>query len=167
MKTLYRDDEIAFGLIPTKFGRKPLLQYPHAAGILALEKISTKKIFVWLIEQYRFGCGTRSWEIPAGKKKNNESILNCAKRELAEELNFSGRFWKKLISYYPAIGISTEVLHLFSAQKLTEKCLDPDEDELITARKAFSIPEIKKMIRQKKIVDSKTMLAFSFLHNIF
>lgn len=159
MKVLYRDKEIAFTLVKTRFGEKPLLQYPHAAGILPVEKLKSKKKYLWLVEQYRLGSGAKSWEIPAGKKKNNESILQCAKRELAEEAGFAARHWKKCLQYHPAISFSTEVLHLFSARQLSEAIADHDDDEVFSNKKAFSLPELQRMVRAHKITDSKTLLA--------
>lgn len=159
MKVLYRDKEIAFTLVKTRFGEKPLLQYPHAAGILPVEKLKSRKQYLWLIEQYRLGSGAKSWEIPAGKKKNNESILQCAKRELAEEAGFAARHWKKCLQYHPAISFSTEVLHLFSARTLSEAVADHDDDEVFSNKKAFSLKELQRMVRTHKITDSKTLLA--------
>jgi len=159
MKVLYRDKEISFTLVKTRFGEKPLLQYPHAAGILAIEQIRSKKKFIWLVEQYRLGSGAKSWEIPAGKKKTGESILACAKRELAEEAGFAARHWKKCLQYHPAISFSTEVLHLFSARTLTEVDAEHDEDEEFSNKKAFSHPELLRMVRNGKISDSKTLLS--------
>lgn len=159
MKVLYRDKEIAFTLVKTRFGEKPLLQYPHAAGILPVEKLKSRKQYLWLIEQYRLGSGAKSWEIPAGKKKNNETILNCAKRELAEEAGFAARHWKKCLQYHPAISFSTEVLHLFSARTLSEALAEHDDDEVFSNKKAFSLKELQSMVRTHKITDSKTLLA--------
>jgi len=159
VKVLYRDKEIAFTLVKTRFGEKPLLQYPHAAGILAIEQLRSKKKYLWLVEQYRLGSGAKSWEIPAGKKKHNESILQCAKRELAEEAGFAARHWKKCLQYHAAISFSTEVLHLFSARSLSSKIAEHDEDELFSNKKAFSLTELNRMVRTHKITDSKTLLA--------
>jgi ADP-ribose pyrophosphatase len=161
MKVLYRDKEIAFTLVKTRFGEKPLLQYPHAAGILAVEKLSSKKKFLWLIEQYRLGSGAKSWEIPAGKKKKGETILQCAKRELAEEASFAARHWKKCLQYHPAISFSTEVLHLFSARQLTDVIADADDDEEFSGKKAFSQVELNRMVRNGKISDGKTLISLS------
>ncbi|MFZ5627701.1 MAG: NUDIX domain-containing protein [Spirochaetota bacterium] len=159
MKVLYRDKEIAFTLVKTRFGDKPLLQYPHAAGILPVEKIRSGKKFLWLVEQYRLGSGAKSWEIPAGKKKNNETILQCAKRELAEEAGFAARHWKKHLQYHPAISFSTEVLHLFTARNLSEATAEHDDDEVFSNKKAFSQAELNRMVRNHRITDSKTLLA--------
>lgn len=159
MKVLYRDKDLAFTLVKTRFGEKPLLQHPHAAGILPVEILQTGKKFLWMVEQYRLGSGAKSWEIPAGKKKNNETILQCAKRELAEEAGFAARHWKKHLQYHPAIGISTEVLHLFTARTLKDAWAKPDSDEVFSNKKAFSEREIKGMIKSQRISDSKTLLA--------
>jgi ADP-ribose pyrophosphatase len=159
MRVLYRDKEIAFTLVKTRFGVKPLLQYPHAAGILPVEKIRSGKKFLWLVEQYRLGSGAKSWEIPAGKKKQNETILQCAKRELAEEAGFAARHWKKHLQYHPAISVSTEILHLFTARNLSEVSAKPDADEVFSNKKAFSQAELNRMVRNHRITDSKTLLA--------
>ena len=166
MKVLYRDKEISFTRVKPRFGERPLLQYPHAAAIMPVEKVRSGKIYLWLVEQYGLGSGAKSWEIPAGKKKNNETILQCAKRELAEEAGFAARHWKKCLQYHPAISFSTEVLHLFAARQLSEAVADHDDDEVFSNKKAFSQKELGRMMKNGKISDGKTLLALHYFEKI-
>ncbi|MGD8556242.1 MAG: NUDIX hydrolase [Chromatiales bacterium] len=51
---------------------------------------------VILVEQYRFGTGKVSLEVPAGVVDPGESPLETAKRELLEETGYSSDDWKPI-----------------------------------------------------------------------
>jgi len=113
-----------------------------------------------LIHQYRYTAGTFIWEFPAGRAHDNESLELCAQRELEEECGFRARHMKKVLTYYPSPGISTEEMHLFFAYSLYEsKELRQDEDEVIQT-KVLPVDTIDTMIKNGEIIDAKTILAF-------
>ncbi|HNV87130.1 MAG TPA: NUDIX hydrolase [Candidatus Omnitrophota bacterium] len=112
-----------------------------------------------LIRQFRYCAGGYIWEFPAGTIDRGETPLACAKRELIEEIGYSAARWRKLRTFYPTPGVSTEVMHLFLATELEKSVANPEFDELISAR-TFRLKEIERMIRNGKINDGKTILAF-------
>lgn len=156
-KIFYSGHEISFALIKTPYGERPLVYYPEAAGIIAMEE--DKIIFV---EQFRYGANSLSLEIPAGKKDPHEDILSCAKREFQEETGYGANSWEFLFSYYPAISLMTEKMSLFLAKGLFYVGQKPDQDEEIEVKK-ISFPEAWDLFLKGKIIDSKTIIALQFL----
>ena len=89
---------------------------------------------VYLVRQPREAVGEPSLlELPAGKLDvEGESPLECAKRELVEEIGRTAGEWQELKRFYPAPGFAKEEMTLFLATGL-EQVTDhePDSEERI------------------------------------
>lgn len=71
-------------------------------------------------------------ELPAGTLDiEGESPLECAQRELAEEIGKAAGDWRELRSFFTTPGYSTERAHIFLATELYDAPGEPDEDERI------------------------------------
>lgn len=71
-------------------------------------------------------------ELPAGKLDvEGETPLECAQRELAEEIGKSAGDWRELKTFYASPGFATERIHLFLATELYDVDRHPDDDERI------------------------------------
>ncbi len=117
-----------------------------------------------LIKQYRYGSKDLLWEFPAGTINPGETPLQCAKREIEEEIGYKAKSWGKLISCYSSPHFSTEMVHCFVATDLIKTKINPDDDEIIEA-KVFPLKKVKEMIDRGKIHDAKTLLAlFYYFH---
>ena len=114
-----------------------------------------------LVRQYRAAAQRALLEFPAGTLESKESPLECAKREIIEETGYRARRWKRLGSFYPAPGVSTEFMHLFLATGLSPAQGVPDLDEFLE-REIISFPRLQKLIFQGTIVDGKTLLGFFY-----
>ncbi len=69
------------------------------------------------IQQYRHPVRLREWEIPAGLLDlDGESALECAKRELAEEVDLVAGRWDLLAEYATSPGGSDEIIRIFLAR---------------------------------------------------
>ncbi len=69
-------------------------------------------------------------ELPAGKLDvAGETPLDCAKRELAEEIGRAASGWREWKRLYPSPGILEEEVTIFEATGLSEAFAEPDEDE--------------------------------------
>ena len=74
---------------------------------------------VLAIQQYRHPVRLREWEIPAGLlDMAGESPLECAKRELVEEVDLTAQTWHLLADYATSPGGSDEVVRIFLARDL-------------------------------------------------
>ena len=71
-------------------------------------------------------------ELPAGKLDvEGETPLECAQRELVEEIGKSAGDWRELKTFYTSPGFATERIHLFLATELYEVPRQPSPGERI------------------------------------
>ena len=129
-----------------------VIRHPGAAAIVAL---SDKKDIV-MVRQYRHAIGDFIWEIPAGTLDPNETHLNCARRELAEETGFSAKNWKKIGEIVPVPGYSDERILLYLATELCEVGRHPEQDEYLSVH-MISFDHAVNMIYKGDICDAKTI----------
>ena len=159
VRKIYKGGELNLELIEVNFGekkiKKEIVLHKNSVGILPL--IGKNKIV--LIKQYRFPAKRELWEIPAGMLKKNEKPRITARRELKEETGFEAERIVKIAEFYKSPGYDTEYMHLFKANRLKKGKQHLDQEELINKVKVFSLKEALKMIKNKKIVDAKTILA--------
>ena len=88
--------------------------------------------FVYMVRQPREAVGEPALlELPAGKLDvEGESPLECAQRELVEEIGRSAGDWRELKRFYPTPGLAREAMTLFIATGLEAvegHAPDPDE----------------------------------------
>lgn len=115
---------------------------------------------VYFVEQFRIAARRELLELPAGKIEKGEIPLAAAERELREETGMAAKEIKPLGEFYMSPGYASEYMYCFLATGLYPAPLTPDADEFINVRK-IPLAEIFEMIRTGKIVDSKTLAAFS------
>ncbi len=134
----------------------------HPGSVVIIPKIAKDRFI--LIRQFRFAARSWLWEFPAGGVEKGESLKKAASRELMEEIGYRPQRVRFLLKFYPTPGVSGEVMHLYLAEKLIPRWGRQDEDEEIEAH-AFTAGQIERMIKQKKIIDAKTILGFYYLKN--
>ncbi|MET0673149.1 MAG: NUDIX hydrolase [Microbacterium pygmaeum] len=94
------------------------VDHPGAAAIVAMDEDER----VLLIQQYRHPIRHRDWEIPAGLLDvAEESPLETARRELAEEVDLEAADWMPLVSIFTTPGGNDEVVHVFLARGLSPR----------------------------------------------
>lgn len=77
---------------------------------------------VWLVRQPREATGDPDLlELPAGKlDEEGETPLDCAKRELAEEIGKAAEHWEHLVTFLTSAGMTDERCHIFLATGLSD-----------------------------------------------
>ena len=120
---------------------------------------------ICLIRQYRYAPKQEFIEIPAGKLDKGELPLDCAKRELAEEIGYVANKLTFLTRIYPAIGFSNEVMWMYLGEDLVKTKRRLDSDEFLELA-PFSAEEAFRMIKSGKIVDVKTMIGIMWYHQL-
>lgn len=144
-------DEVA--LRTGKRSRRLKIDHPEAVAVVPF--IDPENII--MVRQWRYAIGQETLEIPAGKVDPGETIEDAVHRELMEETGYRASLLKPVISYFPAIAYSSEIIHIFSAENLTALEKKSDEDE-ISSVETVSIKDAIKMIREGFIKDGKTIL---------
>jgi 8-oxo-dGTP pyrophosphatase MutT (NUDIX family) len=107
---------------------RQVIEHPGSVAILAHDDE-----VVYLVRQPREVVEEDALlEIPAGTLDvDGESELECAKRELAEEVGLAAASWTQLKAIYPSPGFVSERATIFEATGLSAAASDPDEDEEI------------------------------------
>ena len=103
-------------------------------------------------------------ELPAGKLDvEGETPLECAQRELAEEIGKSAGDWRELKSFYTSPGFSNERVYLFLATELYDTRVAADSDERIEVVEVL-LSELDDAIRQCE--DAKSLIGLLTLKNL-
>jgi len=137
---------------------REIVRHPGAAGIVAHDDLH-----VWLVRQPRETVGDPDvLEIPAGKLDvPGEPPLDCARRELAEEIGKSADHWAPILDYVTSIGVMDEVVHLFHATALRDASdVAPDPHERIEVV-AWPLDDLDGALAAT--VDAKTLIGLMWL----
>ena len=107
---------------------REIVAHPGAVGIVAHDDE-----IVYMVRQPREAVGEEALlELPAGKLDvEGESPIECAKRELVEEVGVEAAGWEELTRFYSSPGFTDEQVFLFLATDLTEVEAQPTEGERI------------------------------------
>jgi ADP-ribose pyrophosphatase len=138
--------------------RRIRVDHPEASAVVPF--LSQREVL--LVRQYRYALGRETLEIPAGKLDPSERPEECARRELMEETGYEAASLALLCTYAPAIGYSNELIHIYSGKGLRKLDASIDQRE-ISSVEALRVEEVHSLIREGKIVDGKTLLAFALL----
>ena len=137
-----------------KQATREVVEHTGAVAVVAL----TPQDELILVRQYRYALQKELFEIPAGKLDSiEEGPEACGRRELLEETGLMAQEMISLGRIYPSVGFSTEGIHLFLAQNLTQKEQCLDEDEFLTIHKV-PLKEVLRRIYENEICDAKTII---------
>lgn len=112
---------------------------------------------VYLIRQYRDSIQKPLLEIPAGVLERNESPVECARRELQEEIGYYPEQLEELGGGYLAPGYSTEYITIYLVQGLRPSRLIGDVDEDISVER-IPFRQALRLALENEIEDAKTIL---------
>ena len=137
---------------------RDVVQNKGAVGVVALDDVGR----VVLIRQYRHPVHQRLWEVPAGLRDvEGEDMLLTARRELAEETDYSAARFDLLVDLQTSPGFSNETIRMFLARDLTP--VPDDERHERTDEEAdleiawFDLDEAVAMILRGEITNSSTV----------
>jgi ADP-ribose pyrophosphatase len=139
-------------------GQRIRIDHPEASAIIPF--VSDKEIL--MVRQYRYALGRETLEIPAGKLDPGENPDQCIQRELLEETGYEAGTIRWVYTYAPALGYSNELIHIYSGHQLRKANAGIDEREIAAVEK-IPLQELKHMIKERVILDGKTLLGLSLM----
>ena len=118
-----------------------------------------------MVRQFRKPAERVLLEAPAGKIDPGETPEAAAVRELKEETGYTAGCVKHLFSFYPSVGYSEEMLHLYLCTELTagETCFD--ENEAIDIEE-LDVETLYHMVMTGEIQDAKTAIAVLMVRSL-
>lgn len=126
----------------------------HPGAVVVLPFLDDGRVM--LIRQWRQALGMELLELPAGTLERGEPPVQCAARELTEEIGYRAERLQPLGVLRPAPGFCDEIQHLFIARGLHPERAEPDIDEVITCS-PMSPEELRRRVETGEIVDAKTL----------
>jgi ADP-ribose pyrophosphatase len=135
------------------------IRHPGAAAVVPVKDDGT----VVMIRQFRHAAGGFIYEIPAGKLDPGEDPLNCASRELEEEVGYRASSFELLSSIFTAPGFADEVIHIYKATGLTKGRQQLDRDEVLEVVE-MSLAQAITRIQDGTIRDGKTIVGLQAVY---
>ena len=132
------------------------IQHPGAVVILPINSEGS----IICVSQYRHSIRSEIIELPAGTLEAGEEPLECARREIMEEIGMAAREMLPLGVLYPAPGFCNELQYLFVARDLYEQAAEPDEDEQISLV-TMSSATFEQSIVSGVLCDAKTIALYT------
>ena len=136
------------------------ITYINHPGAVIIAPFLDKNTVV-MMRQFRPALNKYIYELPAGTLDPGESTAVCARRELLEETGLKAKKLTKLGSIYPVPGYSTEIIHIFKAERLTMTMAQPEEYEVIKTL-PMTKPQVRRLMVQGKLMDAKSICTFAF-----
>src|SRR5204863_1472804 len=112
---------------------------------------------LWMVRQPREPVGEPALlELPAGKLDvPGESPLDCAKRELAEEIGKGASEWRELKRFYTSPGFAEEEVIVYLATDLHDASAEAEEEERLEVV-AWPLAELDRAIAECR--DAKSLI---------
>jgi 8-oxo-dGTP pyrophosphatase MutT (NUDIX family) len=131
---------------------REVVGHPGAVAMVAYDDLH-----VYLVRQPREAVGEEALlELPAGKLDvPGESPLDCAKRELAEEIGKGASEWRELKRLYTSPGFTDEEVIVYLATDLHDASAESDEEERLEIV-AWPLAELDRAIEECR--DSKSLI---------
>lgn len=131
-----------------------LIDHKGAAAVVAVREDGK----LLMVRQYRNALERETLEIPAGGLNGREEpTKDAAIRELKEETGYICGEAELLTSIYTTVAFCNEKIDIYLARGLKQHGSQHlDEDEYINVE-AYTVEELKQMIFDCKIQDSKTI----------
>jgi 8-oxo-dGTP pyrophosphatase MutT (NUDIX family) len=147
---IVREDEFRYSDGST--ATREVVRHPGAVAMVAHDDLH-----IYLVRQPREAVGEEALlELPAGKLDvPGESPLDCAKRELAEEVSKSASQWRELKRFYTSPGFANEEVIVYLATDLDDASADTEGEERLEIV-AWPLADLDRAIDECR--DSKSLI---------
>lgn len=129
------------------------IKHPGASAVLPVFENGD----VMLVRQFRYPVKQIFYEVPAGKIDPDEDADSTAVRELKEEAGLECQQFHYVGNFYPSIGYTNEVIHLYVAWDIESFEQQVDEDEFLL-KERLPFREAVDMVHNGEISDGKSMV---------
>lgn len=130
-----------------------LVIHPGAAAVIPIDQDGK----IIMVRQYRNASDSYTLEIPAGVLDSpDEDPYDCASRELEEETGYKSKDIDYLFNFYSSIGITDEIIHIYTAKNLIQSKQNLDEDEFVEVER-YTLDQLIDMIFKGELMDNKTI----------
>ncbi|MDZ7716447.1 MAG: NUDIX hydrolase [Balneolaceae bacterium] len=136
-----------------KISTREWIKHPGAAAVLPVFQDGD----VMLVKQFRYPMRQVFYEVPAGKIDAGEEPEITAGRELKEEAGLICENMQYLGHFYPGIGYSDEIIHLYLAWDIEHTEQGSDDDEFVINHR-LPFKEAVDMVYSGEISDGKSMV---------
>jgi ADP-ribose pyrophosphatase len=151
-RSVYRGEYLGVSLEVWDGREREIVERPDVVAIVAVDRHG----MVTLVRQLRPPVRAELLEIPAGRVEPGESLLESARRELAEETGLRGGTWEAGPSFWTTPGFCRERVHLFFADGLERGVASPDDGEEL---ELVRVPAGELEGRLGEIRDGKSLVA--------
>jgi ADP-ribose pyrophosphatase len=151
---MFNVEEVQIEMPDKKHHNYQMVDHADSVTILPVDE----KGHIWFVSQYRVGANADLLELPAGVIEKGETLMECAEREMQEEIGMAARDMQLLGCCFLAPGYCNEVNHVFLARKLFSSPLAKDEDEFLNIS-SLGIEQAYQMAQAGKIQDAKSLAA--------
>ena len=163
METWITKEEIHKGKIFSLWGGKVALdngdsavrEYVRHPGGVAIVPVVDNNVI--LIQQFRIAIEREVIELPAGLLEPGEEPMECAARELEEELGYRAKELIPLASYFSSVGFADERMYIFLALEPEKATLKRDADERIREI-LMPMEMIEEKLAAQVFEDAKTII---------
>lgn len=129
------------------------IDHKGAAAVVAVREDGK----LLMVRQYRNALERETVEIPAGGLNGREEPTRmAAMRELEEETGYTCESMELLNSIYTTVAFCNEKIDIYLARDLKPGRQHLDENEFLNVE-AYTLEELKQMIYECRIQDSKTI----------
>jgi ADP-ribose pyrophosphatase len=153
-----REDEFRYSDGST--ATREVVRHPGAVAMVAHDDLH-----IYLVRQPREAVGEEALlELPAGKLDvPGESPLDCAKRELAEEVGKSASRWRELKRLYTSPGFANEEVIVYLATDLDDASAATEAEERLEIV-AWPLADLDRAIDECR--DSKSLIGLLLLRDL-
>jgi 8-oxo-dGTP pyrophosphatase MutT (NUDIX family) len=130
-------------------------------GVIVIAETDDQKIH--LIESYCYPLQDWNWELPTGGMSAGETPLECAKKELREEVGLTAERWTELGKVRSSFnGSMNDRQHIFLAQAVRQGDNEREPGEAIRTVKMVPQAELWAMVRAGGLQDGQTLMALLY-----
>jgi len=143
-------------------GQLDVVRHPGASAVVPfLTDPTADDPQLLLIKQYRYAAGGYIYEIPAGMLDEGEDPVDCAHRELKEEVGCTAKKMEHLLTVLTTPGFTDERINIYMATGLERGDTAHESDEFLTIE-TVTLSSALRLIQKGEIQDGKTALGILF-----